>query len=132
MPKIRRSPLKSIFAGLISAVLFTLAAMLVLSLALLFLRFGDGLLRILNQAVKFFAIFIGAIIAVPRSGDRGLATGLFLSMIYMVVGYGLYVLLGGGGFSFPSMLGELLLGAAVGAVTGAVRANMRPRKRKST
>ena len=40
----------------------------------------------------------------------------------------MYVLLGGGSFAVGNMLGEMLLGSAVGAVTGAVRANLSPRR----
>ena len=38
------------------------------------------------------------------------------------------LLLGGGSFSAGGMLGEMLLGGAVGALTGAVRANLHPRR----
>lgn len=132
MPAKRKTTLKALFAGLITAVLFTLAAMLLIAAALVWLRFSDGLIIWLNQAVKLLAILLGAIIAVPRGGRNGLATGVLIALAYMVIGYVLYTLLGGAAFSFTSFLGELLLGAAVGAVTGSVRANLNPRSKRSS
>jgi len=129
MPRNRRSILKSLIAGILTAALFTLAAMLILAAALVFLRFGDALVTWLNQAVKLLAIMLGVIVAVPRGSQRGLATGVLIALAYMVIGYVLYILLGGASFSFAAFLGELLLGTAVGAVTGSIRANLPARKR---
>ena len=58
----------------------------------------------------------------------GLVSGAVLGLGYMALGYTMYVALGGGSFAAGNMLGEMLLGSAVGAVTGAVRANMHPRR----
>lgn len=129
MPRTRRSILKSLILGLLAAVLFTLIAMLVLAAALVFLRFSDRLITILNQIIKLAAVVLGVIAAVPRGSQRGLATGVLIALAYTVIGYVLYVALGGAGFSVTGMLGELLLGVTVGAVTGAVRANMQPGNR---
>ena len=129
MPRTRRSIIKSLVFGLLVAVLFTLAAMLALAAALVFLRFSDRLLTVFNQIIKQAAVVLGVIAAVPRGSQRGLATGVLIALAYTVIGYAMYVALGGSGFSVTGMLGELLLGVTVGAVTGAVRANMQPKGR---
>lgn len=129
MARNRKNTIRSLLLGLLAAVLFTLAAMFLLALALVYLRFSDTLLTVLNQLVKFFAVLIGTLSAVPRGSERGLATGVLLALAYTSIGYALYLALGGGSFAVGCMLGEMLLGSAVGAVTGAIRANMNPRGR---
>ncbi len=124
MVRTRRSIFKSLVCGLLTAILITLGIMILLAVALIYLRFGDRLLTLLNQLMKLSAIVVGVCIAVPRGGDRGLATGVLIALAYMAMGYALYVLLGGGSFAVGNMLGEMLLGCAAGAVTGAVRANL--------
>ena len=52
----------------------------------------------------------------------------FGDWVFTVINGLLMVLLGGGSFSVGGMLGEMLLGGAVGALTGAVRANLHPRR----
>ena len=135
MVRNRRSILKSLALGLFTAVFVTLVAMLLLAAALVYLRFGDRLLTVLNQLLKLVSIVLGVCVAVPRGSERGLATGVLVALIYTVLGYILYLLLGGGSFAVGNMLGEMMLGSASGAVTGAVRANLSPRgraKRKGT
>ena len=130
MPRTRKRTLKSLVFGLIIAILFTVGAMLILAAALVYLQIGDGALRLLNQLIKYLAIFLGVRAAVPRGGEKGLVTGVVLAILYIILGYIIYLLLGGGSFSATGMLGEILLGSAAGAVTGAVRANMAPRRAK--
>lgn len=131
MPRTRSNILKSLLLGLLAAVVFTLIAMLVLAAALVLMRFGDRAITTLNQLFKLAAIVLGVCFAVPRGSQRGFVTGLVISIAYTVIGYALYVALGGVGFSFTAMLGELLVSGAIGAVTGAVRTNLQPKRRGS-
>lgn len=129
MARNRKSVIKSLLLGLVVSILLTLLCMLLLAVALVYLRFSDGLITTLNQIVKIAAVILGVCAAVPRGGEKGLATGTVLALAYCVLGYGLYLALGGGSFSVRCMLGEMLLAWAAGAVTGAVRANLSPRGR---
>ena len=128
MPKTRKRTLLSLLKGLLIAVALTLVCMLAMAAALVYLQMGDRLLTVLNQLVKLLAIALGTCAAVPRGGSRGFLTGVEIVLLYMALGYAMYVLLGGGSFAVGNMLGEMLLGSAVGAVTGAVRANLSPRR----
>lgn len=129
MSRTRKATLKSLFLGLVAAILITLAAMLALAAALLGLPIGDNVLRMLNQIIKLIAVVVGCCVAVPRGGEKGLATGVTLALFYIALGYACYLALGGGSFDVVCMLGEMLLGCAAGALTGAVRANLRPHRR---
>lgn len=131
MVRNRKSIFKSLALGWLAAVLITLAAMLLLAAALVYLHLGDRLLTALNQVVKLLSIVLGVCVAVPRGGARGLASGVLVALLYMAVGYALYVFLGGGSFAVGNMLGEMMLGSAAGAVTGAVRANLTARPRRA-
>ena len=128
MPRTRKSAALALLKGLLIAVALTLACMLLMAAALVALQMSDRLLTVLNQIVKLLAIAVGTCVAVPRGGSRGLLTGVEIALLYMALGYAMYVLLGGGSFAVGNMLGEMLLGSAVGAVTGAVRANLSPRR----
>ena len=128
MPRTRKSAALALLKGLLIAVALTLACMLLMAAALVALQMSDRLLTVLNQIVKLLAIAVGTCVAVPRGGSRGLLTGVEIALVYMALGYAMYVLLGGGSFAVGNMLGEMLLGSAVGAVTGAVRANLSPRR----
>ena len=130
MPRTRKSAALALLKGLLIAVALTLACMLLMAAALVALQMSDRLLTVLNQIVKLLAIAVGTCVAVPRGGSRGLLTGVEIALVYMALGYAMYVLLGGGSFAVGNMLGEMLLGSAAGAVTGAVRANLSPRRNR--
>ena len=125
----RISAILTILKGLIVSIAVTLAGMLLLALWATFGSLADSTLTAMNQLLKLASIVTGVCIAVGRGGRRGFATGAALALIYAILGYGLYLALGGGYFSAASMLGEILLCAAAGAVTGAVCANLPPRSK---
>lgn len=120
----------SILKAVLAAAAVTLIGMFLIALLTVFFRLSDNLLMILNQLLKFSSVLIGVSIAVGRGGHRGFATGAAVGLLYMLAGYLLYVLFGGS-YNTASMLGEILLGAAVGAVVGAILANMRPKRRRA-
>ena len=92
---------------------------------------GDGSFRKrLNQLAKVASIFAGAYFAVGPGGQRGFVTGAAVGFVYMVLGYGVYWAFHGSVSAPLVMLGEMLLGAVLGALSGAVVANLRPKKRR--
>ena len=125
----RTTILLTLFRGLLLSIVITLIGMLTIAALAVIARISDSLLRFFNQAIKLIAICLGVRAAIPRGGTRGFATGAVLAMAYMILGYALYLLLGGGAFSAIGMLGEILIGAAVGGLTGAIRANQSPKSR---
>lgn len=132
MSGMRKNAGKRLLIGLAIAIAFTIAAMLILAVALITLDAEDKTISIINQFVKIAAILLGTIFAVPRGGERGLASGVFIAVVYTVLGHICYLALGGASFSLTGMLGEILIGTAVGAVCGAVRANLNPKRKHRT
>ena len=127
----RANVVLSILKGLLLAIALTLLGMLVLAALVVFARISDGLLTALNQVLKLAAIALGVRVAVGRGGTRGYFTGAALALIYTILGYAMYVGLGGGAYSTASMLGEMLIGATAGGLVGAILANLRPKRRRA-
>ena len=128
MGKNRAQALASVLKGLLCAVVLTLLLMVGVAALALGVRISDGMLTALNQVMKLLSILLGAAVAVGRGGRRGFLTGMTVAMLYMTVGYVCYAALGGNAFVASQMLGEILIGGALGAVAGAVLSNL-PEKR---
>lgn len=125
------SPVLSIahlLKGLIAAVLLTLLCMLLMAIIAVYGQLSDNAILWLNQLIKIAAILTGVTACVGRAGQQGFVKGMALAIIYMICGYVLYLTLGGHGFDVVTMLGEILLGAAIGGVAGAILANLSPKK----
>ena len=127
----RKNVAVDLFRGLLIAILLTLVAMLAAAALAMLARVSDSAIRALNQAIKLGAILFGVRAAVPRGGVHGFATGAAVAMAYMILGYGMYALLGGGAFSIVAMLGEILIGAAAGGAIGAIRASQSANLRRA-
>lgn len=123
--------LLSILKGLLLSIIVTLVGMLLIALLTVFMRISDNLLTTLNQLLKLLAILMGVCASVGRGGSRGFVTGAVVALLYVALGYVFYAALGGSSHSASLMLGEILMGTTVGAVCGAVLANMNPRKRRA-
>ena len=126
----RISVLLSILKGFIACIAVTLAGMLLITLLTVFARIPDSAITALNQLLKIAAIVLGTRAAVGRGGSRGFVTGTVVALLYMIMGYAMYVWLGGGAHTATLMLGEMLIGAAIGGIVGAILANLQPKPRK--
>lgn len=132
MTKTRLQTILSLSRGLLCAVALTLLGMTGIAALAVYLRASDTAIRILNQLLKCLSILLGTTVSVGRGGSRGFFTGMALAIVYMALGYAMAVLLGGNAFAVPGMLGEILIGAALGGVIGAVLSNLpTPRRRVS-
>ena len=110
--------------GLVTAILFTLLLMLILALCAVYLKLSDTAIMWANQFIKVFSIIIGVAAGVGRGGENGFIKGMVLAMVYMILGYVLCIASGEHPYSTVSLLGEILIGAAVGSISGAVFANL--------
>ncbi|MEA4897231.1 TIGR04086 family membrane protein [Bacillota bacterium Meth-B3] len=117
----------SILKGVLAAMATTIGCMAVLALLVVRMGLSDGALTVLNQIAKVGSIFVGTLVAVGRGGQRGFALGAATGTLYMILGYALYCALDGALVSAGLLAGEFLMGAALGAVSGAVVANLPPR-----
>jgi len=124
MGKRRGKVIGSILKGLLCAVTLTLLLMVGVAALALGVRISDSTLTVLNQLMKLLSILLGVSVAVGRGGQRGFLTGMTVAMLYMTIGYSCYVALGGNAFVLTQMLGEILIGAALGATAGAVLSNL--------
>ena len=130
MGKNRMQVLVSLFKGLLAAAAVTLLGMVAIAAAAVYAQATDGWIRALNQLLKCAAILVGTLTAVGVGGERGFFTGMALAMTYMALGYAMAVRLGGNSFAVPGMLGEILIGAALGGVFGAIISNLPERRRR--
>lgn len=125
-----RSTVFKLLRGAAAAALCTLPGMALLALMVVLVPVEDSTLSVLNQLLKAISVFVGAFVAVGRGGSRGFVTGAAVGLIYMLAGYSLYCALDGSAGAWAMLGGEALFGALIGAVSGAICANMKPARRR--
>ena len=122
----RKATALSIVKGLLVSILVTLLGMALLAGIVIMTEVSDAALLALNQVLKVLAIFFGVVAAVGLGGRRGFLMGAAVGLLYMVLGYALYCILDRQLASPVLLASEFALGAVVGALSGAVVANLKP------
>ena len=105
------------------ALIFSLAAVLVLALLVRFAGLGDKVVKPINQFVKVLAVFLGCYFSI-RDG-AGLWKGLIAGIAIILVTFLVFALISGSIAPDISLLWDVLFGAAIGAVSGIVAVNLK-------
>ncbi|MBE5783439.1 MAG: TIGR04086 family membrane protein [Clostridiales bacterium] len=124
--RIRRthSSSPSLLKGIGVAIAVTLVAVIIFALIIGLTDLPDGVIQAVNQLIKIGAIFLGVRAGVAKGAENALRSGALIGVIYMGVGVLLYALLSGQQLSFLSYLIDLLMGLAVGGLSGMLIGNM--------
>ena len=118
--RIRRGAGKgnSFLRGILVSVGFTVAAVVVFALIIGMTDLPDGLIRIINQVIKIAAIFLGVRSFVQAGARDGIRQGALLGLVYMGAGVLVYGLLSGQRMDWLGYVIDLLMGVAVGGLSG--------------
>lgn len=114
----------SLWKGVLVSIGVTLALVIIFALIIGMTDLHDGVIRIINQAIKILSIFAGVKAISQKGSDSPILMGALVGLIYMGVGVLLYALLSGQHFSLMSYLIDVLMGVAAGGLSGMLLGNM--------
>ncbi len=104
--------------GVVIALLFSLISVLIFALIIDLFNLPLSTIKPVNCILKIIAVCIGTIFAVK--GDKGLVKGMLLGAIISLSAYLLFGSIGGKIDFNLTFLWELLLGVAIGGVSGII------------
>lgn len=119
-----RKTIYEIAKGTITAVLVTLAAVLLFALILDLSGADDKIVRPVDQVIKTLSVFCGCLAAIR--GDKGWLKGIVIGVAASLLSAVLFGFVGGEGGGFGGMLIDALCAAIVGAVSGILIVNFVP------
>ncbi len=126
MEKIFGNVYKQVLRGVITAVLITLACVLIFALLLDVTGMSESVIRPVNQFIKVLSVFAGTVLFVK--GEKGWLKGLLIGLISSLLSSLLFGLISGGASFGLSMLIDVLFGAAMGVISGVISVNLPRRK----
>ena len=115
--------LLSFIKGVIVALLFSIVAVLIFAAIISAFNLSSGVIKPVNVLIKIVSVSVGVFIAVR--GDKGLLKGALLGVIITVLALTLFSIIGGESAFTSSIIWELLLGAAIGAISGIFSVNLK-------
>lgn len=136
MAKAKRSQrgpmIKAVGKGVLGAAGVSLLGIVLFALALKVLNLPDSVISIINQIIKILSVLAGSYLSVGVAGDKGAVKGALSGAGYMAVGLTSSMIIAGQLAAPLMILSDLALGGAVGALGGAILANMAPRTKNKT
>ncbi len=111
--------------GALYALSVCLIGILIFAFILRFVAVGDALIKPINQVIKTFSILIGTFVALKKSKDMGLISGLIIGLLFTIISFLAFSILDGH-FEFGiSLLNDCLFGSIVGGICGIIAVNLR-------
>lgn len=112
----------SVIKAFATAIVVSLAAVLVFALIVKITGLGEAAIKTVNQFIKVISLFIGCFISLKNGA--GLIKGALVGAAYCVVLYLIFLISGSNSFSAAFWL-DLLFCTAIGAISGVITVNVR-------
>lgn len=112
--------------GVCAAMAVAIGGILLLALLLNYVLLGDNTIVSLNQLIKALCVFVGTWIAVKPGGTQGLLKGAAVGGIFMLLGWMSLLIMQADVLLPGAMMRDILLGTVIGALSGALMANLPP------
>ena len=111
--------------GALYALSVCLIGILIFAFVLRFVAVSDSLIKPINQVIKTISILVGTFVALKKSKDMGLISGLVIGLLFTIVSFLAFSILDGH-FEFGiSLLNDCLFGSIVGGICGIIAVNLR-------
>ena len=110
----------SLWKGVLVSIAATVIAVILFALIIGMTDLSDGVIRIVNQAIKILSIFLGVKYAIDKGEKNAIAKGALVGLIYMGAGVLIYSLLSGQSLSFLSYAIDVLMGVAAGGLSAMI------------
>lgn len=111
---------KSIFKGVMYAVIGTLLFVLLFALIIKWANLSNAVIKPIMQVVKVLGIFLGVAIALRKAKSKGWLWGGLVGILYMVFTFLIFSLLDGNFQVGLGALSDLLFQTLVGVVSAVV------------
>lgn len=107
--------------GVILTILVTLICVLVFTFIVKVAALGDGAIKVINQFLKIFSLFLGVWCFVK--GKRGLIKGLLVGVVSTLLIYLIFGFISADKISTKTLFIEMLFSAIVGGLCGIIAVN---------
>lgn len=123
----RKNFFTEVIKGVCTALVISLAGVMIFALVLDLTDAPDFLIRPVNQLIKVLSVFGGCVFAVR--GEKGFLKGAVIGLASSTLSALLFGLIAGGISGLPGVLVDIVCGAVMGAVSGAISVNIPWRER---
>lgn len=111
--------------GVLISICVSLILVLLFAFLLKFTNIPESTIKPVNQVIKGISILIGTFLALKKSKELGLLSGLIIGFLYTVIAFLIFSCLGGIFALDITFLTDILFGAVMGAICGIICVNLK-------
>ncbi|MBE5738394.1 MAG: TIGR04086 family membrane protein [Clostridiales bacterium] len=109
-----------ILSGTIVSVCITLIMILIFALIIRYVGIRDNIIFPINQIIKVFSIFVGAMLSLKRHKEKGLLKGLLIGFAYYILSFVTFSILQGYFSISLSNVYDMFLTTLMGGIIGLI------------
>jgi len=115
---LKRRVLSPIVKGVLTAVCFSVVAVLVFAIIYKFTTFSELTIKVVNQIIKVLSIVFGVSISLKHDKTKGVLKGALVGILYVLLSYVIFSILVAS-FTFSlSIVYDIIFSVLVGVICG--------------
>ncbi len=115
----------AVLKGSLCAICISLTLVLVFAFLLKFTNIPDSIIKPINQVIKGVSVFAGVFVGMKKLKELGLVSGLLIGLVYTIMAFLVFSILGGSFVFDLSFLTDIVFGAIIGSICGIICVNLK-------
>lgn len=112
--------IKKSIKGAIVGLILTILSVLVFAVMVKQFGLSDGVIAVVNQALKVISIFVAAFLASRNTEDAKVVAGILAGVLFVIFGYLVFSLVDSNWGRISVLLADLAMGAVIGMLTAMI------------
>ncbi len=117
--------LSCVAKGTMVSLCISLSLVLIFAFLLKFTNIPAGSIKPVNQVIKGISVFAGVFVGMRKIKELGLVSGLVIGVLYTILAFLVFSILGGCFVFDLSLLTDIVFGAIIGAICGIICVNIK-------
>ena len=120
-----KSKIKNIIAGTLISISITLVLILAFAFIIKFTNLNDKFIFPINQLIKIISLFVGVIVSLKKSNEKGFFKGILVGLFYFTTSFIIFSILQSDWNFQLSNIYDLLLTTLMSGLIGIIIVNIR-------
>lgn len=114
-----------VIKGALIALSISIIGICIFAFVLRFIDISTGVIKPINQIIKFGSITIGVFMGLKKAKEMGFITGFLIGAIYTILAFLAFSLLNGSLVFETSLINDIIFGGMAGAISGIFAINLK-------
>lgn len=115
----------NILKGSLVSLAISLVLILIFAFFIKYVAVPENAIKPINQVIKGISLLVGTFIALKKSSQMGLVSGLLIGLSYIILAFIVFSILDGNFEFSKTLVNDLLFGGIIGGICGVIAVNFK-------